>query len=94
MSSKSKGVCPFCNETVEPVVIEENTIRRDKCQCPECSSVIYVCRSPGCNNYAKGGDIWDDELCPACTSDISGTVKSVVVLSAVTALVGLFSRRD
>ena len=94
MSGKSKGLCPFCNEQVVPYVIEENTIRRDKCQCPECSGILYVCRSPGCNNYAKGGDFWDDEFCPTCTGDVSGTVKSVAVVSAIGAIVGLFSKKD
>lgn len=70
MSSKHVGLCPFCNKEVRPRVVEENYLRRDKCKCPECSNIIYVCRTPGCTNYAKGGDFWDDELCPSCTSTL------------------------
>lgn len=93
MSAKSKGMCPFCNEQIEPIVIEENTIRRDKCQCPECSGIIYVCRSPGCNNYAKGG-IWDDELCPACTTEVSSMVKGLVLPAALGVVFSAFSKKD
>jgi len=94
MSDKSKGICPFCGEQVTPIVVEENILRRDQCQCPECSGIVYVCRTPGCNNYAKGGDIWDDEFCPSCTNDVSGTVKSVAVVTAIGALIGALQKKD
>ena len=55
MVSKHQGGCPFCKGTVTPEVLEENTLRRDKCQCPECANTLYVCRTPGCHSYAKGG---------------------------------------
>lgn len=94
MSVKSKGACPFCNEQIVPIVVEENSIRRDKCQCPECSEIVYVCRSPGCNNYTKGGEFWDDELCPSCTDGISGNVKGVAVISAIGLLFSAFQKKD
>lgn len=65
---KGLGKCPWCGNNVRARVIEENYVRRDSCVCPECGERILVCRTPGCTNYAKGGDIWDDELCPDCTN--------------------------
>ncbi len=84
MSAKHKGLCPFCAETVQPKVLEENIVRRDKCQCPDCKNIVYVCRSPGCQNYAKGGEYYDDELCPQCTSGISEIGKTTAVMGAIT----------
>lgn len=55
MSTKSKGICPFCAEMVTPTVTEETLVRPDKCSYPACSEDVYVCRSLGCNNYANGG---------------------------------------
>ena len=52
MTSKHKGLCPFCKAEVIPRVIQENHVRRDKCECPECKEAIYICRAPGCENYA------------------------------------------
>lgn len=64
---KSLGKCPWCGEYVRAIVIEENFVRRDFCKCPKCGGKVLVCRTPGCNDYAKGGDFWDDEFCPDCT---------------------------
>lgn len=61
---KEKGICPFCKKEITPIVIEVNTIRRDKCKCPECNQSIYVCTVPGCYDYAKGGNLYDDNFCP------------------------------
>ncbi|AXH43475.1 hypothetical protein MZUP3_730 [Erwinia phage vB_EhrS_49] len=71
MATKNKGICGHCRETVSPIVIEENTFSRDKCQCPECAKDLYVCRSPGCDDYAKGGKDYDEELCPGCTKSLA-----------------------
>ena len=96
MSKKSKGLCPFCQEQIQAKVIEENYLRRDRCICPECQEDIYVCRSPGCNNYAKGGKYYDDELCPTCTESIAENLKSTVVNGllalGVTAIAALFKK--
>ena len=91
MKTKHSGTCPFCKNTVRATVIEENVIRRDKCSCPECQETIYICRSPGCENYAKGGDVYDDELCPACTNGVTGSGSTLLMVglgAAITALVG------
>jgi hypothetical protein len=89
MSQKPMGLCPFCKEPVKADVVEENVVRRDKCACPSCGGTIYVCRSPGCDNYAKGGDYYDDEMCPSCTSGAGGTAVGVVAAVAVGVLTGL-----
>ncbi|MCZ6145101.1 hypothetical protein O5255_27805, partial [Escherichia coli] len=59
----------------------------------DCKSIIYVCRTPGCENYAKGGHLYDDELCPSCMSTIGRsigalgtTALSIVVITVVTRL--------
>lgn len=86
MAMKAKGVCPYCQEIVNAVVIKEGTIRRDKCQCPNCNESMYVCRAPGCDHYVKNGKIYDDELCPSCTKGIVSTVSSVGMVAVTTAI--------
>lgn len=82
---KHKGVCPFCSEEVVPDVIQDNTFRRDICQCPGCNGKLLLCRAPGCNNYAKGGDLYDDELCPPCTAAVSSATGEVVKYTSMIA---------
>lgn len=82
MPTKEAGLCPFCNNEVSAVVVEENILRRDKCKCPECDKTIYLCRAPGCNNYAKGTENWDNELCPSCTETAGGIVKEGATIAA------------
>lgn len=69
MQAKAKpaGLCPYCKKMVHANVIVENDLRRDQCQCPSCEELIYVCRSPGCHDFAKAGEYYDEELCPVCT---------------------------
>jgi hypothetical protein len=67
-------------------VVEENILRRDKCVCPSCAETIYVCRTPGCDNYAKGGDLYDHELCPECTRAVGNV--GMVAATAAAALIG------
>jgi hypothetical protein len=64
---KPAGLCPNCKKMVRASVVEENTVRRDMCSCPACKADLLVCRTPGCDDYARGGEYYDDELCPACT---------------------------
>ncbi|WP_220731368.1 hypothetical protein, partial [Salmonella enterica] len=75
MERKHKGKCPFCNSEMAPEVIEKNTIRRDKCKCTTCGEIIYKCRNIFCNDYAKGGLLYDDELCPPCGEGLLKAVK-------------------
>lgn len=82
---KPKGTCPFCKEQVAAIVVEENYIRRDICRCPECGESILVCRMPGCSDYAKGGELYDDELCPEHSKieNITGAVTAIGSLATV-----------
>ena len=84
MTAKHLGECPFCKGAIKAKVIEENVVRRDKCECPECGEAIYVCRTPGCDGYAKGGALYDHELCPVCTRGCVAAAATVVVATAVT----------
>lgn len=71
MATKQKGKCPFCSKVVSPEIVEKNTVRRDRCKCPECGEEIYLCRSLGCHDFAKGTSVYDHELCPSCTETAS-----------------------
>ena len=79
MTMKGIGICPWCGKEVRAIIEEENYIRRDSCKCPECGERILVCRTPGCNNYAKGGTIWDDEICTECAKNIVTTGITILV---------------
>lgn len=67
------------------MLLQENTVRRDVCECPECKKQLLICRTPGCQNYAKGGDIYDDELCPSCTASLTSGIGEVVKWGAMAA---------
>jgi hypothetical protein len=71
LKKKQAGTCPFCTKLVSALVVEHNTVRRDKCTCPECKQPIYVCRTPGCHDYAKGTETYDHEFCPDCTGKMA-----------------------
>ncbi|MFM2084332.1 MAG: Erwinia phage vB EhrS 59 [Pseudomonadota bacterium] len=108
-ASKTKqiGMCPFCLKQVAAVVIEENTLRRDKCKCPQCQAIIYTCRTPSCHDYAKGTEVYDHEFCDDCTVSLNTagrTVASAVVqvgkavatvaaTAAVTAVIAAHSKK-
>lgn len=98
MSDKHVGTCPFCRAEMRPRVVEENIVRRDKCECTECGKTIYVCRTPGCRDYAKGGDLYDDELCPvhtAALTDHTGDIaKGAVVLALGTLIASKMDKND
>jgi len=83
MASKHSGKCPFCDEVVTPKIVTENIVRRDVCKCPSCSEMLIVCRTPGCQDYAKGGTIYDDELCPGCTASITNGAGEVLKWVAI-----------
>lgn len=94
MTKKHLGRCPFCDQEGIPTVIEENSFRRDKCQCSnaECKGTIYICRGPGCHNYAKGGDVYDDEFCPSCTSGFTSTGKDMGALAGTLVVGALIAK--
>lgn len=93
MAIKAKGMCPYCQEPVNAVVLEANTLRRDKCKCPKCEETVYVCRAPRCDNYVKNGALYDDELCPECTKGLSSTVGTLALMAAGTALTAIISKK-
>jgi len=76
MAVSHKGACPYCLSIIRPSIIEKNRWVRDKCQCPKCDEIIYACRNPLCNDYAEGGDFYDDELCPKCFNRVSQSIKN------------------
>lgn len=87
--TKHVGLCPFCEKKVSPFIVEENFVRRDVCECPECHKGILVCRSPGCQNYAKTGKYYDDELCPSCAKSTPRFLGNVLKGSAALAVAGV-----
>jgi hypothetical protein len=91
VSSKHLGVCPFCADNVTPHLIEKNTIRRDLCECPSCKEKLLICRTPGCHSYAKGGNNYDDELCPSCTSSLTSGIGEVLKYGAIAAATAIAS---
>jgi ribosomal protein S27AE len=92
MAEKHLGTCPFCKELVTPYVVEGNVIRRDKCQCPNCHKIVYVCRTPGCCDYARGGELYDDELCPSCSASVVTNGSTVAVAVLITAITNAISK--
>jgi hypothetical protein len=83
-----KGHCPICKKEIQPTsndVFEKNRFRRDVIRCPSCKSKILRCMAPGCNNYAEGGDTWDDNICPSCKSPSTFLVymESMVKIGSV-----------
>lgn len=94
--SKHPGICPHCRKNVTPEVIEENSLRRDKCECPECKGIVYVCRTLGCDNYAKGSNAYDDELCPDCAkilaNNAGGILKGVAVIAVPAAASAIINK--
>lgn len=99
MPTKHPGICPHCRAKVSPVIIEENLIRRDKCECPSCKGVVFACRTPGCDDYSKGGSAYDEELCPGCTKTLAdgtgavlSTAAGILVTAATTVAVAKMSK--
>lgn len=76
-STKQIGECPFCLKKVKAKIVESNSARRDRCQCPDCGEPIYVCRVPGCHDYAKGTNFYDHELCPDCTRNLGAITAEI-----------------
>ncbi len=73
-AKKPKGLCSYCKNTMQPTIMKAATLRRDTCICSvkTCGQQIISCRIPGCDNYARCGKYWDDELCQPCTKKTMG----------------------
>ncbi|MGR6838075.1 hypothetical protein ACU5DF_02790 [Aliivibrio wodanis] len=68
-----KGECPWCKKQTHAYLAERNVPpRRNIYRCGEksCDKQVLVCYSPGCDDLARWGDIWDDFYCPDCTSQL------------------------
>jgi len=97
MEVKHVGICPYCGDSVQPLVVVHNYVRRDACKCPNCEKMILVCRVPGCSDYAKGGDVYDEEMCPAHTASIvngGGEVVKWGLMAAAAAVATAAASRD
>lgn len=96
MATKQKGICPFCKENVAALIIDEHTIRRDRCLCPKCGESLYLCRNPACHHYAKGTKTYDHELCSSCAQAVGEATKGVasvavkVIATVATTALGAF----
>lgn len=75
---KRPGMCPNCKETVKAQVIESNRLRRDVCKCPSCQVPILVCRGAECEDYALGGERYDDEYCETCFRKFLNSCKEAI----------------
>lgn len=78
------GYCSWCFEKTTHRLIEKNYLRRNiyKCQSEKCKEnkdykKTVQCRVPFCENMAKTGDYWDDELC----AEHNGSIASFKNLS-------------
>lgn len=90
---KPMGRCPHCEKKVRAVIVEENTVRRDVLECPKCEERLLVCMTPGCKDYAAGGDVYDENLCPTCTAtgvDVAGKTAT----KAAGVVVGILVKRQ
>ncbi len=96
METKQAGKCPFCEKNVRAVLVEANKLRRDKCKCPECEEFVFLCRSPGCHDYAKGTTAYDHEFCPSCTdtlAKVGGEVASGASKVAVAVAISVITSK-
>lgn len=100
MNTKQKGLCPFCKNAVAAKIAEDNTLRRDKCLCPDCNEPVYLCRTPGCNDYAKGTEVYDHEFCTSCTeilysagASVGGVVGAITLGALTTAFTAFVAEK-
>lgn len=62
------GLCPWCKKETTPELFEKNKyVRRNIYKCSRCHKKILVCYTPGCDDFARWGEFWDDYYCPNCT---------------------------
>ena len=70
MANRIKGFCSHCFENTYHIEQQWNSIRRNIYVCEGCKKSTLMCRI--CQNFAKGGSFYDDELC----AEHDGTIKS------------------
>jgi len=70
MATRIKGFCSHCFKNSYHIEQQWNALRRNVYVCDACHKSTVQCRF--CQNFAKGGDFYDDELC----AEHDGTIKS------------------
>jgi hypothetical protein len=71
--------------------VQSTSLGLNRKRSPHCPQTDHN-RSPGCQNYAKGGDLYDDELCPSCTSGVSEFGKGALMTGAITVLTAVLTK--
>ena len=70
MANRIKGFCSHCFENSYHIEQQWNIIRRNIYTCEQCKRSTLMCRL--CQNFAKAGSFYDDELC----AEHNRTIKS------------------
>jgi len=70
MAIRIKGFCSHCFENSYHIEQQWNLIRRNTYVCEHCKRSTLMCRV--CQNFARGGSFYDDELC----AEHDGTIDS------------------
>ena len=72
MPTRIKGYCSHCFKNSYHIEQQWNALRRNVYMCESCNKSTLQCRVRVCQNFAKGGSFYDDELC----AEHDGTIKS------------------
>ena len=59
----NRQYCSWCFKKTKHEKIQQNYVRRNVYQCSKCLERTLHCRVPGCDEMARGHDIYDDERC-------------------------------
>lgn len=71
-----EGYCSYCFKKTLHKLKEKNYVRRNVYECSNCKNRTLLCTVPNCDNFAKGGDKWDDKFC----AEHSGLISAFDVL--------------
>ena len=97
--------CSWCFEKTTHKLIEQNYLRRNVYEClnEKCKEMNKVdgnesrkktlqCRVPSCENMARSGDSWDDELCAEHYGSIASFERLSIRLSDIADYKKIFER--
>jgi hypothetical protein len=73
MTDSIKGYCSYCGEHSTHREQQWSLLRRNVYTCDCCGRRTVQCRI--CDDFAKGGEFWDDELCAVHDKTITGFQK-------------------
>ncbi|MBQ4076178.1 MAG: hypothetical protein IJD65_00625 [Mailhella sp.] len=82
------GKCSNCGKVISPSnkdVIVENKMARDVIKCPSCGFELVRCMSPGCNNYALCGNVFDNLVCSDCLKNVGDAIEKTADIVKVCA---------